>query len=45
MAEKLLYAITNCIEMDADFKLTEPDIVGWTLPSQQPSWSHMYSED
>lgn len=30
MVEKLKYAISNCIEMDADFKLTETDVVGWS---------------
>ncbi len=29
MAEKLRYAIVNCTEMDADFRVTEPDVVGW----------------
>lgn len=45
MKEKLQYAITNCIEMDADFKLAEPDIAGWALPAQEPLWAPMYSDE
>ena len=30
MKEKLLYAIYNCIEMDADFKLAESENSIWT---------------
>ncbi len=35
MAAKLRYAIFNCTEMDADFRLTETEVTGWTaaLPS------------
>lgn len=29
MREKLLYAIHNCTEMDADFRTTETDVPGW----------------
>jgi hypothetical protein len=29
MREKLRYAIYNCTEMDADFRLTDTDVVGW----------------
>jgi hypothetical protein len=29
MREKLLYAIYNCIEMDADFRLAESEMTGW----------------
>ena len=29
MREKLLYAIHNCLEMDADFRLTESEMTGW----------------
>lgn len=29
MREKLLYAISNCIEMDADYRLTDNEIGGW----------------
>ena len=29
MAEKLLYAIKHCTEMDADFKLTDSHVTGW----------------
>jgi hypothetical protein len=33
MAEKLRYAIVNCTEMDADFRTTEVDVVGWATTS------------
>jgi len=37
MAEKLRYAISNCTEMDADFRLTDSEISGWSvLPQQGP---------
>jgi hypothetical protein len=29
MSEKLLYAIFNCTEMDADFRTTEAEVAGW----------------
>ena len=29
MHEKLLYAIYNCTEMDADFRTTEVEVPGW----------------
>jgi hypothetical protein len=29
MVTKLKYAIANCTEMDADFRLTEIDVTGW----------------
>jgi hypothetical protein len=29
MKEKLLYAIYNCIEMDADFRLADSEMTGW----------------
>lgn len=29
MCEKLRYAIKYCTEMDADFKTTEAEVVGW----------------
>lgn len=29
MREKLLYAMDNCIEMDADFRLAENEMTGW----------------
>ena len=29
MSDKLRYAITNCTEMDADFRLQEGDVNGW----------------
>ena len=33
MTEKLRYAITNCTEMDADFRITDSDVTGWSLQS------------
>ena len=36
MTEKLLYAITNCTEMDADFRTTEVDVVGWGAAAGVP---------
>jgi hypothetical protein len=39
MKERLLYAITHCTEMDADFRVTEEEVVGWSsLPAAQ-SWT------
>ena len=32
MAKKLRYAMQNCGEMDADFRMTEADIQGWWAP-------------
>ena len=29
MRKQLLYAITNCVTMDADFRLTEGEMTGW----------------
>jgi len=29
MRRKLLYAIHNCVEMDADFRLTDSEMTGW----------------
>ena len=31
MATKLRYAIFNCTEMDADFRLTDTSVAGWVL--------------
>ena len=31
MAEKIRYAIFNCTEMDADFRLTDASVVGWAV--------------
>lgn len=31
MAKRLMYAIYNCVEMDADFRLTGNESTGWTL--------------
>ena len=41
MAEKLRYAIFNCTEMDADFRLTDTDVEGWgaALPTAGQSAS------
>lgn len=33
MKEKIKYAMYNCTEMDADFKLTDADIAGWEIDS------------
>lgn len=30
MAKKLRYAMTNCMEMDADFKLADAELTGWS---------------
>jgi len=35
VASKLRYAITQCTEMDADFRLTETDVVGWSSATAQ----------
>jgi len=29
MASKLRYAMCNCMEMDADFKLADAELAGW----------------
>jgi hypothetical protein len=40
MKERLLYAITHCTEMDADFRVTEEEVVGWSsLPAAQ-NWTN-----
>ena len=39
MAEKLRYAMFNCTEMDADFRITESAVVGWGAAIQSPSSS------
>ena len=31
MALRLRYAINNCVEMDADFRLTDSEMTGWDL--------------
>ena len=36
LAEKLRYAITQCTEMDADFRLTDSDVAGWSTSPSQP---------
>lgn len=35
MRNKLIYAITSCTEMDADFRTTETDIPGWSVNGTQ----------
>ena len=45
MREKLLYAILNCTEMDADFKMTDTDVAGWSLPAPQQFWSSINNDD
>lgn len=48
MAEKLRYAIVNCTEMDADFRVTDTDVVGWSsgLPVLQSNqWSSTSAEE
>ena len=40
MREKLLYAIQHCTEMDADFRVTEEEVVGWSSMPSAPSWSN-----
>lgn len=39
MSDKLLYAINNCTEMDADFRTTEQEIVGWEASSMEGNWN------
>ena len=39
MTEKLLYAIVNCTEMDADFRTTETDVAGWGAAAGLPGGS------
>jgi hypothetical protein len=31
MAAKLRYAMYNCVEMDADFRLAESEMTGWDI--------------
>jgi hypothetical protein len=48
MAEKLRYAMANCTEMDADFRVTDTDVAGWSsgLPVlQSGQWSSAASEE
>ena len=45
MAEKILYAILNCTEMDADYKMTESDIAGWQLPAPHQAWTSYHNDD
>lgn len=35
---KLLYAISQCTEMDADFRVTETDVVGWSAGAPSQPW-------
>jgi len=39
MAEKLRYAIVHCTEMDADYRVTEPDVAGWSSTPVAQVWS------
>ena len=32
LREKLVYAIANCLALDADFRLAGGENTGWTLP-------------
>ena len=45
MAERLRYAIANCTEMDADFRLTDTEVTGWTAVPQQNNWSSLNHSD
>jgi hypothetical protein len=46
MAEKLRYAIANCSEMDADFRVTETEVVGWGsgATAAQADWQSFAGE-
>ena len=35
MREKLLYAMYNCIEMDADFRLADNEMTGWSETKEE----------
>ena len=37
MAEKIRYAIFNCTEMDADFRLTDASVAGWAMEEPESS--------
>ena len=39
MAEKIRYAIFNCTEMDADFRLTDSAVAGWAVAEPEVSRS------
>eukprot|EP01041_Mallomonas_annulata_P001258 gene1258-2435_t len=39
--DRLKYAITNCTEMDADFRLTETEVTGWNNSNSQTNMSRM----
>jgi hypothetical protein len=41
LAERLRYAINNCTEMDADFRLADADVLGWTAVPSQTSLTHL----
>ncbi|CAE7431374.1 HERC1 [Symbiodinium microadriaticum] len=45
MAEKLRYAVVHCTEMDADFRVTEPDVVGWSAMITAPGLSNYSGTD
>lgn len=38
MAEKIRYAMYNCVEMDADFRLSEIEMSGWEILDSFESW-------
>lgn len=44
MAEKLRYAIIHCTEMDADFRVTDPDVAGWSTSPVPQNWSNTATE-
>lgn len=35
MKKRLIYAIENCIEMDADFRLADNEMTGWGDPKEE----------
>ena len=39
LASKLRYAITQCTEMDADFRLTDTEVIGWGSSQQPSQWT------
>jgi hypothetical protein len=45
MAEKLRYAIMNCTEMDADFRVAETEVVGWTQAPTSQNWTSLSNTD
>ena len=45
MAEKLRYAITNCSEMDADFRVTDAEVPAWNLPLAATGARSQFADD